>query len=445
VFPGSQPLITDPIFTLHQGDARNTATFLADLLGGEKLTTTITSPPYAWLKNYGHEAQIGHGQDLQSYLDDCSAVFAGVAAHTRSDGSLWLIVDSVVDKRAEISRLVPLPFLLADRAAAHGWVLRDVIVWQRVKGVPWSGRGRMRNAFEYVLHLVRNNSFKYNAAALRDPASAARWWVRFPERYHPAGPASTNVWDIPIPTQGAWSRTAARHTCPLPLELVARILRLSTDPGDIVFDPFAGIGSVVAQAAITGRRGLGIELDEQHVANYPDFLASQQLPSEGPRVSDGSVPTPKLIMNLRTLKRARVIVEQLRRADPTLPVIPVAAVLSDEPTEVNGTWNINATTLLLVDETAPLRKRVDRLAAVHSARNPMSKFGIDGEIIALGLIPFIRRLKYEARRWWVYRNGRTWQHEGSLEEPSVTDIRALAETARRHPHVLGSTPIWLEE
>ena len=58
-----------------------------------------------------------------------------------------------------------------------------------------------------------------------------------------------------------------KHICPLPLPISERCIRLYTNPGEIVFTPFAGIGSEVFSALKRGRRAYGIELkDEYHAA-----------------------------------------------------------------------------------------------------------------------------------------------------------------------------------
>ena len=55
-----------------------------------------------------------------------------------------------------------------------------------------------------------------------------------------------------------------RHICPLQLEVIERGIELWSNPGDIVFTPFAGIGSEVYQAILQERRGIGIELKESY-------------------------------------------------------------------------------------------------------------------------------------------------------------------------------------
>jgi len=55
-----------------------------------------------------------------------------------------------------------------------------------------------------------------------------------------------------------------RHMCPLQLDTIERCLELWTAPGDLVFSPFAGIGSEIYCAIKMGRKGLGIELKESY-------------------------------------------------------------------------------------------------------------------------------------------------------------------------------------
>lgn len=57
-----------------------------------------------------------------------------------------------------------------------------------------------------------------------------------------------------------------RHVCPLQLDVIERCLRLYTKPGDVVMDPFSGIGSTGYQAVKMHRRYLGFELKPEYAA-----------------------------------------------------------------------------------------------------------------------------------------------------------------------------------
>jgi DNA modification methylase len=55
-----------------------------------------------------------------------------------------------------------------------------------------------------------------------------------------------------------------KHICPLQLQVIDRLVRLYSNPGEIVFTPFAGIGSEVYQSIKRDRRAYGIELKKEY-------------------------------------------------------------------------------------------------------------------------------------------------------------------------------------
>ena len=66
------------------------------------------------------------------------------------------------------------------------------------------------------------------------------------------------VWEIPRPAR------SAEHPTMKPVELVARAIRNSSTPGQLVYDPFAGSGSTLIAAEQTGRRCRAMELDPRY-------------------------------------------------------------------------------------------------------------------------------------------------------------------------------------
>jgi len=71
-----------------------------------------------------------------------------------------------------------------------------------------------------------------------------------------------------------------RHLCPMPLDLIERCLTLYSNPGDLVLDPFNGIGSTGYQALNMRRRYLGIELKPEYAAQASKFLAEAEASQE---------------------------------------------------------------------------------------------------------------------------------------------------------------------
>ena len=56
-------------------------------------------------------------------------------------------------------------------------------------------------------------------------------------------------------------RREANHICPLPFDIVERVIKLYSNPGDVVLDPFAGLGTVPSLAIKHGRYRHGVELN----------------------------------------------------------------------------------------------------------------------------------------------------------------------------------------
>lgn len=95
------------------------------------------------------------------------------------------------------------------------------------------------------------------------------------------------VWDDINPSETLQKTSARedadeRHIAPLQLEVIRRGLELWTNPGDIVFSPFAGIGSEGFEAVKNGRRFIGIELKESYYEQARKNLARAEFESKKP-------------------------------------------------------------------------------------------------------------------------------------------------------------------
>lgn len=67
-------------------------------------------------------------------------------------------------------------------------------------------------------------------------------------------------------TREAKGEDDTKHICPLQLQVINRLVRLYSNPGEIVFSPFAGIGSEGYEALKLGRRFYGCELKDEYYA-----------------------------------------------------------------------------------------------------------------------------------------------------------------------------------
>lgn len=305
----------DSVLDIHQADARN---LKSELIKWFETTdglvdAIITSPPYADMQDYGdQEGQIGE-QVYEEFLNDLRTVFKQCYDVASDESTLWIITDTY----RRNNRIVRPPFDIADELEnlknrrfcpdedcngrlqpnrgtgllycdicneevnplKESWQLKDHLIWNKQRTRPWRKKGQLRNIYEHISMYAKTDDYKYNADAIRiqDTDEFGRWWVNYPERYHPKGKLPENIWKSPIPKQGEWGPKLNYHPSPFPEGLVERIIKLATDPGDIILDPFAGVGSTLAVAKRLDRRPIGFELNKDFVEHYHDHV----LPSVG--------------------------------------------------------------------------------------------------------------------------------------------------------------------
>ena len=76
------------------------------------------------------------------------------------------------------------------------------------------------------------------------------------------------------------------HVCPLQLDIVERVIERYSNPGDVAFDPFSGIGTVPMMAVRMGRKGYGCELNSGYFADSVGYLRAEEAEMEQPSLFD---------------------------------------------------------------------------------------------------------------------------------------------------------------
>lgn len=347
-------------------DSRNILSILPDKAC---IQATITSPPYYDMKDYGVDNQIGFGQTYENYLVDLQSVFSQILEKTKDDGTLWIVIDTF--KRN--GSIVPLPFDLANKLKEIGWHFQDIIIWKKDKTVPWSTSGFTQKKIEYILFFSKTEKYKYNKDIIRvyDTQQLKTWWVKYPERYNPKGKALDQVWEFSIPVQGSWGQKYVRHFCPLPKEMVATMISLSTDENDIILDPFAGSGAVLAQASYMNRKYIGAELNKEYILQFNKYL--KETHEEGLaeynqlQINRDQYLFEDTIWSLRALKFGRLLLKEIEnRGNPGI------RLLVSRENVVNDKLQVRYT-ILITEQTTIINENI-----IHDIinRKPFTKFGI---------------------------------------------------------------------
>ena len=250
------------------GDSRNIEKILKkDKV--EKPQLIITSPPYFDVKNYeGAKKQIGFGQNYHEYLKDIVTIFQKCYEVSSPNATFWMISDTIKKN----GTIVPLPFDIhreLTNTFLSTWKLKDLIIWNKTKNIPWNAKGRFKNHFEYIFFYIKNEKYKFNIDKIREIANLKKWWLTYPERYNPKGKAPSNIWEFITPIRG-WGNGYLNHVCPFPFPLVERIISISTDEKDLIFDPFAGSGSAIAMAYAMNRNSVGIDVNKKYKERFEE-------------------------------------------------------------------------------------------------------------------------------------------------------------------------------
>jgi DNA modification methylase len=136
----------------------------------ESVDCCVTSPPY-----WGHRAYASGGIGLEAtfdrYIDDLLAIVGQLRRVLKPTGSFWLNVGDSYCKKS----LVGIPWRVAIAMIDNqGWILRNSVIWNKVKGSPDNAKDKLRNVYEHVFHFVRSGRYFYDADAIRTKPRQAK-------------------------------------------------------------------------------------------------------------------------------------------------------------------------------------------------------------------------------------------------------------------------------
>lgn len=124
----------------------------------------MTSPPYWGVREYSGAGHLGQEETVEEFVDNLLDVFAEVRRVLTDDGSFWLNVGDTYQNKNLVGVPWKVALALKDR---QDWVLRNDIVWNKVKGNPSSATDRLRVMHEYIFHFTKQTDYYYDMDSIR--------------------------------------------------------------------------------------------------------------------------------------------------------------------------------------------------------------------------------------------------------------------------------------
>jgi len=170
--------------------------------------------------------------------------------------------------------------------ATHLYQFHDLIVWDRAVG--YQRRDSVDPAYELILVLRNSDRVKFFKHRVRTPYDQATILKYAKDKRYKSkaarlahlrrGKYATNIIRVPSLRGSSWEKVG--HTCQKPLDLVRKLILLTTDRAEVVLDPFAGSGTTAVAAMELGRRWISIERKPKYCRMIERRLASVAAPKE---------------------------------------------------------------------------------------------------------------------------------------------------------------------
>jgi DNA modification methylase len=263
----------------------------------------FADPPF----NIGYKYDVYQDKrESEHYLDWSREWISAVYQVLKPDGAFWLAIGD--EYAAELKVL----------SQQIGFTCRSWVVWYYTFGV--NCKAKFTRSHAHIFHFVKDpNHFTFISEDPNNRIPSARQLVYNDARSNPVGRLPDDTWilrpqDLPdsftaeedtwyFPrVAGTFKEREGFHGCQMPEQLLGRIIRLCSRPGEVVLDPFSGSGTTLAVAKKLGRASRGFDLS-------PDYAKYGTERLEAIRVGDalsGTVePTMSAPVTVREIKRGK--------------------------------------------------------------------------------------------------------------------------------------------
>jgi bstYI methyltransferase len=239
----------------------------------------ITSPPYNIGKKYETKTSIN------DYLQEQKVIIKELVRILKDDGSIaWQVGNYIYNKE-----VFPLDFYYYDIFKSLGLKLRNRIIWKFGHGL--HANLRFSGRYETILWFSKSDEYTFNLDNVRVPSKyPGKKYFKGDKKGqlsgNPKGKNPSDIWDIVVSDWDSevWDIVNVKsnhvektaHPCQFPIELVDRLILALSNEGDVVLDPFGGVGSTLISAVKNKRVGISVEKEKEYCEIAKDRLKKLQ-------------------------------------------------------------------------------------------------------------------------------------------------------------------------
>jgi site-specific DNA-methyltransferase (adenine-specific) len=223
----------------------------------------IADPPYNLGKDYGNNQDLKAWHEYEGFT---RTWLAQAVRLLKPNGSIYIFMGV---------RFIAKLFLMLEeefQLKFNGW-----ITWHYTQGMGRKTGFSPRH--EDILYFTKSEQFTFNLDPVRVPQKYYR------ERNNMTGANPGDVWTFSHVHYCSAERQP--HPTQKPEALLERMIKASSNPGDLVLDPFVGSGTTCRVAQVLGRNWLGIEVNPDYVRMSQQRLETtfEQFDSVDPRTN----------------------------------------------------------------------------------------------------------------------------------------------------------------
>lgn len=277
--------VTGDGWTAVRGDCVEVVKALPDASIG----LSVYSPPFANLYTYSDsERDMGNCEDDAEFMEHYAFLLPELLRATRPGRLTAVHCKDLVDYKGSAGRagLRDFPGEIIRAHEAAGWKYHSrITVWK------CPVREMQRTKAHGLLYKQLRRDSTFSRQGLAEYVLVFRRWADEDEEVEPVTHTEESFplsqwqeWASPVwmdiqqtdvlNVEAARDDRDEKHLCPLQLDLIERCVRLWSNPGDVVFSPFGGIGSEGVQALKAGRRAVIVELKDSYFARAVDNLGN---------------------------------------------------------------------------------------------------------------------------------------------------------------------------